>query len=210
MRRMMWCAVMLLATTAPSQAALITNGDFEQPIITSGTFALYPSIPGFTATTDFIELQSNGVLGAGNVTPSGNQYIELNANNAATVVSDAFATEVGRSYTVSFLYSARPGGLGTQTISVQFGDLLAVSDSRTDTGVVNFTTSSFTFVADSTSTQLTFAATNGGSVGNLIDAIDVTAGPPVPEPATLLVTGLMGAAGFGYIRRRLKGVPVAA
>ena len=32
----------------------------------------------------------------------------------------------------------------------------------------------------------------------------------VPEPTTLAVFGLMGAAGFGYIRRRLKGAPVAA
>lgn len=31
-----------------------------------------------------------------------------------------------------------------------------------------------------------------------------------PEPTTLVAFGLMGAAGFGYVRRRLKGMPVVA
>lgn len=50
----------------------------------------------------------------------------------------------------------------------------------------------------------------GGRIQRLDVQVDgVSIFQPTPEPATLAVFGLMGAAGFGYVRRRLKGAPVA-
>lgn len=63
---------------------------------------------------------------------------------------------------------------------------------------------------------LDFVVSNGGGpTGLRVQGITGTAEPitgvaPVPEPATLAAFGLMGAAGFGYVRRRMKGAPVVA
>ncbi len=59
--------------------------------------------------------------------------------------------------------------------------------------------------------QLRFAETDNQFFFNFgVDNVSLLATSAVPEPTTLAVFGLMGAAGFGYVRRRLKGAPVAA
>jgi hypothetical protein len=197
---MLMALALLLGGASQAGAGLITNGSFENPAIAPNSFAQFSSIPGWTATRDVIEIQSNFLLGGG--TPAGNQYAELDANNPDTIVSDPFPTVPGDSYRVSYLYSARPGGAPVQSLSLQFGTLPPVFDSRVNTGSVNFTPSSFVFVANATSTQLTFSSLDaaGSSVGNLIDDVTV-----IPEPASLALFGMIllpGAAYWGWRWRK--------
>ncbi len=65
--------------------------------------------------------------------------------------------------------------------------------------------------------QLTLAPGASGTV-DFLQAFGTTrpnaenaflASQVVPEPTSMVVFGLMGVAGFGYVRRRLKGTPVA-
>jgi hypothetical protein len=208
---LMLAAALLVLPVRSAHANLITNGSFEDPPIGFGAYALYTSIPGWTATTGLIEIQNHA---AGDpAVGAGNQFIELDSNqNSAVSDNGGIATSVGSIYQLSFLYSPRPGVPSTSNIVEVYinGGLL---DSLTDNGGsnTNWTTHSY-FLLGTASTLIEFrgAGTNdsyGGYVDDVVfDLAEQGPNPPtdrVPEPASMMLTGL-GMAATGIARRWRK------
>ena len=97
---------------AKAAGNLITNGSFEEPVVTSGSkWQLMNSVPGWsvektsddTATT--LEFHRGW---SGNVASEGQQYIELAGNEPDRIYQD-IDTCVGGTYNVSYAWAPRQG-----------------------------------------------------------------------------------------------------
>jgi len=92
--------------TTSSPTSILTNGGFESPDIATGSWSLFSSIPGWTATNSCgIEVQDH-VAGD---PAQGGQFVELNANCPGEISSPALPMTVGRKYRLAFKFSPRPG-----------------------------------------------------------------------------------------------------
>jgi hypothetical protein len=145
---------------------LIQNGGFEQYAIPAGTFAIFPSIPGWTKTggpSSGIELQ-NHVAGSPD---EGEQFAEL-ASDSATAFSQDVATVPGQQYLLSFEYSPRPG-IANNPLNITWdGQTVApggLNSSGLGQGDTSWHTYTYTVSADPTSrtTRLTFDDLNAGN-----------------------------------------------
>lgn len=94
-------------------AITTVNYDFEEPTITQSTgyptFEDQEDVPGWstTATDGIIEMWPNSNLIGGVQAYSGNQYIELNANQVSGVYQDYQTPVAGTEFYFSFAHSAR-------------------------------------------------------------------------------------------------------
>ena len=164
-----------LTVTTPGVNSL-TNGSFESDFIgwtTVGNVVIQNNAP--YAPTDGTKLAA---FNSGNTTPNG-------------VLSQTFATTPGTSYTLAFDAGTLAFNTSQQRLGVNvtgIGSLLA--QTVTITGVANttvWTAQSFTFVANSTSTVLSFTdtSTTGSGLDLVLDKVRVFSGasglntPPV-------------------------------
>ena len=197
-------AAVACALSVPAQAApnLILNGGFETPLV--GT----PGVegPGYnhrlgTTLTDWTYAGGH----AGSV-----QFDTSYAPGRATVGADAqsvqiefpgdsisqsFTTVSGQGYLLTFLLSGY-GAANPSTVSVNVGPA-----NGTFSGVYpSYVTETLPFVANATTTTLTFTSTGGGSTYPHLDNVSVTA---VPEPETYALL-LAGLSVIGMSARRMK------
>jgi hypothetical protein len=191
---------------------LLVNGSFEEPVIAPTSFTVLPTIPGWTATNGF-EVQSNEVLGAGQSTPFGNQYVELNVVGPSTL-SQTVATVPGEQYTLSFNLSARPQ-TGSNSVLVSFTGSPNSTFTANDTGVLNFQQFTETFVATANTSVLSFTPTGQFASPNLGDDLDnvsltgaatAVAGVPLPTAASAGFCGLLFLGVVSLVRRTLRRV----
>lgn len=205
MRRIALAAAIcgLLGTGNLATAGLITNGGFEAPVISSGTYSIFGSIPGWT--TSFgpgIEIQNN-IAG----TPyEGSQLVELDSDANSGMYQD-IATVAGKTYKLSFAYSPRAGvGADSNGIDLWWdGGFVA---NITASGIGNpdtvWSLHSYDLVASSALTRIEFGATGiSESLGGYLDAVSVCP-TAVPEPSSLVLSGVGGVFGLGYLRSRRR------
>lgn len=144
-----------------------------------------------------IEVQQ-GVAGSSFTADPNDVFVELDTGGNSSM---SHAITAG-AYTISFLYSQRPGiALGSNGISVTVGGLPALFTlDGAGAGDTIWRLYSTSFIA-AAATTLTFAATGtSDSLGGYLDNITLTA---VPEPGTwALMIGGFGAMGSALRKRR--------
>ncbi len=206
-----------LVVAAPASAAILTNGDFEQPggIVRD---ALTPSyMPGWTYDShgtgfEIYEDQSEDGL----VAASGTHYVSFGHSGAyGGEISQTFATVVGGVYTVTYSVAEQQGDDSSQVMrAIVNNGIQTLSQDNTGLTLAFLAGGPITFTALGTSATLSFldaTPAGGGGPSNLaLDAVSVSgpqAGGSVPEPATwglmLLGFGLVGATARG---RRARNV----
>ncbi|MEV5885378.1 choice-of-anchor C family protein [Streptomyces sp. NPDC052020] len=168
------------------------DGGFESPSATTQGFNSYnqgADIGPWRVLSGGIDLYGPGFVN----TVEGGQAVELN-QLAPGGVEQTFATTPGQRYTATYLLSGFPGFAGEGGPAVKTGQVL-VNGQVADTFAFDVTGKSrmdmgwqpqlFTFVADSTSTRLSFISTTPGNYGSVIDNVQVRADcstPPRPSP----------------------------
>lgn len=179
----------LIALAGPvASTNLLTNGSFDSDVQAAGSWSIKSNLTGWTGGAYGVELRD---AIAGTAYDGGN-FIELDTT-ANSSISQTFATNVGQTYLLSFVYAARPDNKGAASdgISWSAGNMSNVAFGQ-DTNTA-WTMMSASFVATGTSTTLSFKAMGtSDSFGTSLDDVSVTA---VPEPGSLALLG----AGFSAL-----------
>ena len=195
MRKLLAVAMVLCIPGIASAASLVQNGSFEDPTQASGTWDIYPSIPGWTSGSLGIEVRNN-VVGTAS---AGSNFVELDTT-ANSFMSQSIATQSGQRYTLSFDYSPRiDQPAATNGIGVQWnGNTLATFTANG--GSSNFW-ATFTFIVTGAGTDVLrfFASGTSDSLGGNIDNVSLAA-VPLPGAAILFGSVLLGA---GVVRSRM-------
>lgn len=188
-------AGLLLAGSA--HANLIVNGGFENNAVSNGGWSWFSSsnVDGWEGSN--IEIWHNlfGIASA-----EGQQHAELNAdggNVGAWSIFQSFATVIGKTYDVAFSYRARES---SDLFNFTVG---SINNTFTNNDTSQWKLFTNSFVATTALTTLTFTSLNEGTLGNLIDDVQVNASTNVPESNTLALFAI-GLIGLGLARRKAK------
>lgn len=189
-------ALVGLLFAVSANANLIVNGGFEDNNVAAGNWAYFSSASVNGWDGDNIEIWDNygGVIAA-----EGSQYAELNAHpfdGSVFSIYQSFATVVGQTYDVSFLYRARVNS--NEQFSFSAGSLAAILNDHVTTGWTQYTGS---FVASNALSTITFTTYDTGTLGNFLDNVVVTAKAHVVESSPLVML-LIGLTGLVLIRKR--------
>jgi choice-of-anchor C domain-containing protein len=115
----------------------------------------------------------------------GAMSIDLSGTSAGTL-SQTFATTIGNTYTVSFGLSGNPAGdpaVKTLDVSATGGTPASYSYDATgnDLSNMNWTTETYSFLATSASSTLSFISTTAGAFGPALDNVVVTETVPTKD-----------------------------
>lgn len=190
---------------------LLTNGSFENPSVANGSYIFTDTLPGWAIEGDTNVEIRNGV--AGNAY-DGKNYVELDSDKGNMSIWQDIATEIGKTYQITFAYAPREGRTALDNpIAVSWGDAptsdtdpwygtpLPGSPFTGDGGASgnNWVLYTFNVVANSTLSRLKFGAVGDSTTyGGGIDAVSVSA-VPLPGAALLFGSALLGA---GALRRK--------
>jgi choice-of-anchor C domain-containing protein len=211
--RLFLAGALLLLTTSPGAASLISNGRFEDAGFTGASYQQLS--PGSTAMNPW-NVVSGSVewISTYWAAKDGSYSIDLNGTNysgsSAGKISQTFATQPGQAYQVSFWMSGNPddGGSFSEKRIRAGADGLAeeftVNTASMSRSSMLWTLYSLLFTADDTQATLFFESLNNESNnpgwGPVIDLVTVNA-VPIPGAAWLMGAGLIGVVG---IRRKYK------
>lgn len=194
----------LVSAGSASAAELITNGHFAGPT-SNGSFVTVSAgaldIPGW----DVLEGNVDWIQGYWAGSDGDGYSIDLNGTTQGTI-GQTINTLVGKLYTLTFDIAANPDYSGVRVAIVGAnGETIGTESFALNQGQpVVWSGRTLTFVADSTSTLITFSSGNPENCcyGAAIDNVSVTG---VPEPATwaLMIAGFGGA---GAMLRRRRAV----
>ncbi len=192
----------LISATPATATNLVTNGSFEDPIVTNiSNWNHYDSIPGWSLSQGSkIEVQRS-VNGVGSPA-DGFQHVELDSNTSSSIFQD-LVTQMGQSYLLKFAFSPRPGinaqnnNLGVKWDGALIDQLTADGTELTDSAWTYFT---YTLTARKNRTRLEFVDLGySNAYGTYLDDVSVQA---VPESGSLLGVLVFGAFGARAVLKR--------
>ncbi len=181
------CGALLAASPAQAQFRSLENPSFEandpqgpgapnwailQPIVV---------VPGWNSTTNEIELWDSNFNGV----PAfqGNVLAEMNANLPGTLFQNICLVN-GEPIGWTFAHRARDGGQATQSVRFQVAtssgsvlQTLATQSSTTANQVWTVNTGTVTYTGASGLQRVQFTTSDPGSVGNLLDAVQLSLRP---------------------------------
>jgi hypothetical protein len=162
--------------TASVLLNLVSNGSFESPVVTAGTYGTTLSgsnLPGWTISSGSVDVMaenySYGGLGSSPTTPSGAQLLDMDGVAAGTIYQDINNLVVGQTYAWSFAY-AKFLSSGDQ-LKFDLTGAGTVSTTYTPTSST-LTTVNGTFVATTSSVRMTFTNIQGGGTADAGVALD--------------------------------------
>jgi choice-of-anchor C domain-containing protein len=170
-------ASLVLAGSALAAFAGATNGSFETGSSDPGSSvqlnAVSTAITGWTITTGSVDW-----IGTYWTAQSGARSLDLSGGGAGAI-SQTLATKIGKNYDVSFYLAGNPvaaPAVKTLTVSVTGGALVTYTFDTTgrSVGSMGWTAKSYSFVATSTSTVLTFTSLTNTNAGPALDNVVVT------------------------------------
>jgi len=187
------------ALAGAAHAAVIVNGDFNNPNV-GGGYGQFATIPGWFDTSDTLEVGASTVYGLSCET-AGCQNLEVNSNTFDTVSQTVTGLTAGDTYFLSWDYGGRNGG-GAQQLDVSFGGTQVATDTSDGVNAV-WTPNRVAIVATGSTETLTFQSINVGgtpSYGNELTGVSIS----VPEPAAWALM-ILGFAGLGGALRARRG-----
>jgi hypothetical protein len=162
--------------TASVLLNLVSNGSFESPVVTAGTYGTTLSgsnLPSWTISSGTVDVMaenfSYGALGVSPTTPAGTQLLDMDGVSAGTIYQDISNLVVGQTYAWSFAY-AKFLASGDQ-LKFDLTGAGTVSTTYTPTSST-LTTVNGTFVATTSSVRMTFTNIQGGGTGDAGVALD--------------------------------------
>lgn len=193
----LFMTALLLGPADRSEANLIVNGGFEDPV--QSGWNLYDDIAGWTAGGgDPIEIGLGGIYGVSDF--EGANVLELDSTGNATVSQDVTIAEAGI-YQLSFLAALRSGvDASSQGFSVALGNLLSFTAPPPGSSVMSPYVFTFNVAAPGTY-SLSFTGTGtSDTFGTLVDDVQLQLNGVPDGGATAMLLGL-ALAGVGVFRR---------
>jgi choice-of-anchor C domain-containing protein len=161
----------------------LTNGGFEDgDYVPNATGFQQLNAPNTSIDGWTVDAGSVDWIGEYWPAPEGDMSIDMSGVNAGTL-SQTFDTTIGNTYTVSFLLSGNPvgePGVKTLDVSATGGTVGNYSHDTTGTDLTSmvWTPQTYTFLATSASTTLSFISTTATAFGPAIDDVAVTESVP--------------------------------
>jgi choice-of-anchor C domain-containing protein len=187
-----------------SQAAVFTNGSFEQGTFTGNPFdtvnAGSSAITGWTVGPGSVDW-----IGSYWNPQNGNRSIDLSGDGNGSL-SQSFDTIIGQAYAVTFYVAGNPDG-GPIVKTFDTGVNVVIPETFDNQGFtrssMGWTPYSFEFTATALTSTLSFTSTTNTPFGAALDNVSVTA---VPEASTwaMMILGFLGV-GFVAYRRKSQG-----
>lgn len=203
------CGLVAFATAA--HANLIQNGSFELSSVNPNQSGLgYVELPnGDTSITGWSVGGSNiDYIGSYWQASNGSRSIDL-SGNAAGSVYQTFTTTPGATYSVSFDMAGNPDDsdkIKKMLVSIDGSTFTPGfnTDGRTE-AAMGWTPESFTFVANASSSTLTFAGLNPTPYGAALDNVSVVSAVPLPASLPMFGAALLALSGLAWLKRRGGG-----
>jgi hypothetical protein len=175
--------------SACTNVTSVQNASFELPVINQDwTWIANGGVPGWVSTDPVgIEIWQSGFMGV--TAPVGNQFVELNANEAGTL-SQSISTTPGQILQWSLLHRGR-AGVDTMQVLIGSSDstLVPIRTISDGTSAWGRYSGAYVVPAGQTTTELAFraisTATGDLTVGNFMDDVSFGSGPCLTAAATV-------------------------
>lgn len=163
-------AAALVSCSVLPSGDIVTNGSFESPNVSSGSWWHGTSISGWRAAHGRIEIHDHWL----DTSPAhGSQHVELDADVSSGIYQD-LTTIPGATYRLRFAFAARPGTSASQNVlGVVWGGQPVATLTTGSSAWVYYT---YTLVASGTTTRLQFNDLGiSNAHGTLLDHVTLVA-----------------------------------